>query len=252
MDSLFRLDGRIVIVTGASRGIGAAIGCGMVEMGAKVFGIARSFAPGSGSRQAFIPRTCDVTDAKSFASICHDIAGTCGQIDVLVNNAGLTKPGTPNSKYPLEDWNATLAVNLTAPFVCSQIVFDYMRDVGRGSIINVTSIGAKLGFPDNPAYQASKGGLRMLTRALANDWAGFGIRVNNLGPGYMTTDMTMDSWKDPKTRRERQACTMADRWGEPSDVVGTAIFLASDASGYVTGQDIYVDGGWTAKGLPDF
>ena len=124
-----------------------------------------------------------------------------------------------------------------------------MKDQGGGSIINITSIGAELGFPNNPAYIAAKGALKQLTRSLALDLGSFGIRVNNIGPGYFRTDMTKGSWNDPQLEEDRIRRTILGRWGEPDDLAGAAIFLASEASRYITGQDLYVDGGWLAKGL---
>ena len=121
----------------------------------------------------------------------------------------------------------------------------------NGVIINFTSINAELGFPKNPAYVASKGGLKMLGKALAKDWGKFGIRVNNIGPGYMKTEMTRKSWQNKKTRKSRTSRTLLNRWGEKDEIVGPCIFLASDASRYITGQDIYVDGGWLANGLSE-
>jgi gluconate 5-dehydrogenase len=117
------------------------------------------------------------------------------------------------------------------------------------SIVNVTSIGSVLGMPGNPGYGAAKGGLRVLSKALAIDLAPLGIRVNNLAPGYIRTAMTEASWADPERRAQRERHTMLGRWGTPDDLVGAAIFLASDASAYVTGLDLFVDGGWTAKGM---
>ena len=128
-------------------------------------------------------------------------------------------------------------------------ILRYMKKKRRGSIINITSINAEFGFPNNPAYVASKGGLKLLGKSLARDWGKYGIRINNLGPGYIITKMTEKSFKNKKTRLDRQKNTMLNRWGEPEDLVGPCIFLASDASSYVTGQDIYVDGGWTANGI---
>ena len=124
-----------------------------------------------------------------------------------------------------------------------------MKDQGGGSIINITSIGAELGFPNNPAYIAAKGALKQLTRSLALDLGSFGIRVNNIGPGYFRTDMTKGSWNDPQLEEDRIRRTILGRWGEPDDLAGAVIFLASEASRYITGQDLYVDGGWLAKGL---
>ena len=124
-----------------------------------------------------------------------------------------------------------------------------MKKKSNGSIINITSINAELGFPNNPAYVASKGGLKMLSKALAKDYGKFGIRVNNLGPGYMKTEMVKASYQNKKARNLREKHTILGRWGTPEDLVGPCIFLASDASKYMTGQDIYIDGGWLANGL---
>ena len=135
------------------------------------------------------------------------------------------------------------------PFLLSQAAAKEMRFSGGGSIINITSLNSELAFPDNPAYVASKGGLKQLTKALAIDLGRYDIRVNNIGPGYMKTQMTLKSWTNRKTRRERQQKTMLGRWGDPEDLIGAAVFLASDAASYITGQDIYVDGGWLTKGL---
>ena len=150
----------------------------------------------------------------------------------------------------MEDWNKTILINLTVPFQLSQLVANHMIDKKiSGSIINITSLGAEFGFPENPAYCASKGGLKQLTKSFAYDWAKYNIRVNNIGPGYMRTDMTKKSWSDSKLREERTRHIMLERWGDPKDLSGICVFLASDSSEYITGQDIYVDGGWTAKGL---
>jgi gluconate 5-dehydrogenase len=118
-----------------------------------------------------------------------------------------------------------------------------------GSIVNITSLAAELGFPDNPAYVAFKGALKQLTKSAAYDLSKFNIRVNSVGPGYIKTNMTAKSWDDKKMKKERSDRTMLGRWGKSEDLIGTVIFLSSDASSYITGQDFYVDGGWTAKGL---
>ena len=150
--------------------------------------------------------------------------------------------------YEKENWAKTIDVNLTANFFCSQEAIKYMIKRKEGSIINITSLNAELAFPKNPSYIASKGGLKMVGKALAKDWGKFGIRVNNLGPGYIKTSMTKSSYSNRKTRLEREKQILLQRWGNMDDLVGPCIFLASDASKYITGQDIYVDGGWTANG----
>ena len=142
-----------------------------------------------------------------------------------------------------------MSVDLYAPFALCRVFSPLMAKNGGGSIINITSINAERGFSDNPAYAASKGGLRQLTNALANDLAASNIRVNTVGPGYMRTDMTLKSWEDTERRSKLEERTMLGRWGLPDDLAGITLLLASEASSYITGQHIYVDGGWLAKGM---
>lgn len=194
---------------------------------------------------------CDITNKEEFHTVCKSIFSKHKKIDVLVNGAGVTFPENKEKFYPEDKWDITNDVNLKAAFHCSQTVIKYMIKKKNGSIINFTSINAELGFPNNPAYVASKGGLKMLTKALAKDWGKFGIRVNNIGPGYMKTEMTKKSWLNSKLRNARTSRTLLNRWGEKKDIIGPCIFLASDASNYVTGQDLYVDGGWLANGLSE-
>lgn len=244
LGQLFSLDGRAVIVTGASRGIGWALADSFARAGAYVLALARSEKPERPFPEGVEYRRCDVLDAGEFERCRDAVLERRGRLDVLVNAAGITTPGSD-----LAGFDRTLAVNLRGPYLCIQAATAAMKPAGRGSIINVTSLGAFRGFPDNPAYVASKGGLSQLTRALAYDLGAAGIRVNNLVPGYIATGMTEASHKDPAAHEQRQRHTLLGRWGVPSDLVGAAIFLASDASVYVTGQDIVVDGGWLAKGL---
>ncbi len=249
LESLFSLAGRVAIVTGASRGIGAAIAGGFAAAGADVTGLARSPSrelppPADG----FVYVSCDITDTDTFAATCRKVYEGCGRLDVLVNAAGITLPAA-EPEQSLADFDATLSTNLRAAYACARAAIDFMTQSGGGSIINVTSIGGMLGFPGNPGYAAAKGGLRVLTKALAVDYAARNIRVNNLVPGYVRTRMTEASYNDNGAREKRRRRTILNRWGKPGDLVGAAIFLASPASAYVTGQDLIVDGGWTAKGL---
>lgn len=250
MDSppdLFRLNGRVAVVTGASKGIGNAIARSLAIAGAQVFGVGRSSVPQS-NESVFSYQACDVTDAQAFEEFIRKIYDSVDRIDILVNSAGITLPAEYKI-HPSATFIKTIGINLVAAFECARIVTPIMMKGNYGSIINITSIGASLAFPGNPGYVASKGGLAALTRALALDYGLYGIRVNNLVPGYVRSDMTAASYSDPVSREVRARRTMLGRWGEVNDIAAAAVFLASPASSYVTGTDLYVDGGWTAKGL---
>lgn len=242
---LFSLKGRVVLVSGASRGIGLAIAEGLQEAGAKVLGFSRSDAP---SNISFDYQVCDITDGAAFDRLVKRTHAEHGRIDGYLHVAGVTHPTTEMAQDD-DAFKFTLDVNLSSAYRCCQSVAKVMASQKGGSIAVVTSIGALQGFPGNPAYVASKGGLRMLSKALALDWGGLNIRVNALAPGYIETDMTKGSFNDPVKREARSARTMLGRWGKASELVGAAIFLMSDASSYMTGSDLMVDGGWTAKGL---
>jgi len=246
LDKLFSLDGKTAIITGASRGIGYAIAEGLAGAGAAVVGVARSELSDEESPKGVVYKCWDVCGGSDFSDFCRNVAKDNGGLDILVNAAGITLP--PGAEEDAEArFRHTIEADVMAVFRTCKSAIPFMD--GAGSIINVTSINSVLGFPDNPGYVAAKGGLRMLTKALAVDFGAAGIRVNNLAPGYVHTTMTQASWTDPELRNNRARHTILGRWGEPSDLVGAAIFLASDASSYVTGQDLFVDGGWIAKGL---
>lgn len=250
MDDIFSVKNKIIVITGAGRGIGYFLANELSKRSAIVYAIDKTFSKKNEGNYYF-QKKCDITNKTQFQKICKNILKVNGKIDVLINNAGITLPNNSSKDYPLENWKKTIDVNLTGAFVCSQIIAKIMKKQFTGSIINITSINAELGFPNNPAYVASKGGLRMLTRSLAKDFGKYGVRVNNLGPGYIITEMTKNSYHNKKSRMIRKKHTLLGRWGDVTDLVGPCIFLASDASGYVTGQDIYVDGGWLANGLSE-
>ncbi|MBR0757019.1 SDR family oxidoreductase [Bradyrhizobium jicamae] len=235
----FSLQGRCALVTGASRGIGAAIAAGLAAAGATVFGLSRSgTAP-----QAVTAIACDLADDAAIRRAFTQVA----RLDILVNAAGISLPAGQADE--LQRFRTTVATDLTGVYATILAAYPLLKQAGGGSIINVTSINSVRGFPGNPGYVAAKAGLAGLTRALAADYARDGIRVNALAPGYVATEMTAGSYADPAMHEDRRRHTMLGRWGQPDDMVGAAIFLASPASAYVTGQELFVDGGWTAKGL---
>lgn len=241
LESLFDVAGRVTLVGGASRGLGEAIAGGLHRAGAVVVGAARS-APAQTPEWDF--RTCDVGDTKAFDALCREIASARGKIHGYVHSAGITLPEANQSGGAFRH---TLETNLAAAYDCCRRV---VGDMDRGgSILLISSIGARLGFPDNPGYAASKGGLSALVRALAVDLSAADIRVNSIAPGYIRTAMTEASYQDRDKRQARLDRTVLGRWGQPADVVGAAVFLLSGASAYVTGQELVVDGGWTARGL---
>lgn len=245
---LFSIEQKIVIVTGAGRGIGQFLSKEMYKQKSIVYCLDIHFQKKIKENNYFLIK-CDITNPKKVNSVVQKIFETHKRIDVLLNCAGITLPQKNQKEYPNQYWEKTLNINLTGAFLISKSVIKYMKKNGSGSIINITSLNAEKGFPDNPSYVASKGGLKMLSKSLAKDFGKYGIRVNNLGPGYIKTEMTLESFKDSKKRTQRQKHTLLNRWGTMNDLVGPCIFLASDASGYVTGQDLYVDGGWLANGL---
>ena len=248
MTDIFSLKNKVIIITGAGKGIGNYLANKLSQEKAIVYAIDITFS----NINKILPTNpsqikCDITNKKKFYNVCKLIYKNHKKIDILINNAGLSFP-SKSEVYDAVNWEKTLAVNLTASYFCSLSAIDFMKKNKSGSIVNITSLNAEQAFPKNPAYVASKGGLKMLGKSLAKDWGKFGIRVNNLGPGYIKTDMTKKSFNNKKTRIEREKQTLLGRWGEIEDLVGPCIFLASDASNYVTGQDIYVDGGWLANG----
>ena len=243
--SMFSLAGRTAVVAGASRGIGHGLANGLAKAGASVIGFGRS-ATSDGAQ--FDYRQCDLNDADAVIGLIRDIETQSGGIDVYVHVAGITLPSDA-AVQPVDIFSQTLETNLTSAYRTCSMIGQSMARRRRGSIITVASIGALMGFPGNPGYVAAKGGLRMMSKALALDLGPGNVRVNCIVPGYIQTDMTAGSFNDPQKNQDRANRTMLGRWGQVDDMVGVAIFLASDASAYATGADFVIDGGWTAKGL---
>ena len=249
----FQLHGRTALVTGASRGLGAAIAVALSEAGAAVVCHGNSTSPdrtaatveaGGGKAGTAI---ADLTDPSAPRRLFDQAISCFGAVDILVNNAGVIRR-TPAIEYAEEDWADVLQVNLTAAFRLSQLTAEQMLARGAGGkILNLASLLAFQGGITVPAYAAAKGGLAQLTKALANEWASKSINVNAIAPGYMATDNTEALRRDETRSRQILERIPAGRWGTPDDVAGAAVFLCSDASRYVHGQILAIDGGWLGR-----
>jgi NAD(P)-dependent dehydrogenase (short-subunit alcohol dehydrogenase family) len=242
----FALTDRVVVVTGASRGIGAAVASGLARAGAQVHGLSRS----NNGPTEIKHYGCDLADTGQIDEVIAEIGTRAGHIDSLINAAGVSlPPADRDGRHELERFNRTLAIDLTSAYACILAVLPFLRQAGGGAILNITSINSIRGFPGNPGYVAAKAGLAGLTRALAVDLAPDRVRVNALAPGYVHTQMTSSSYDDPVLHEQRRCHTALGRWGSVDDMIGAALFLVSPASSYVTGQELFVDGGWTVNGL---
>jgi NAD(P)-dependent dehydrogenase (short-subunit alcohol dehydrogenase family) len=247
VSQLFSVENKIVLSTGASKGIGAAVADGFIQAGAFVIGVSRIQPVDAHKFHQYYQ--ADLSDSESIEKVFSKIKEEHPLIHVLINAAGMTQ-GYIENEYSenLKNFKKTQAVNVTAPFMIIEILKKNLIAT-KASVINMTSIGQDKGFPNNPAYVSSKGALRQLTSAYAVDLAKYQIRVNNVVPGYIHTDMTAKSFNDPVLHQERKQRMLLDRWGEPTDLIGACLFLASSASSYMTGSSLIVDGGWLAKGL---
>lgn len=255
MENMFSLEGKTALVTGAAYGIGLAIATALSRAGARIYF--------NCSRQETIDRglaaykelgidakgfLCDVTDEEAVRKMVAKIEAEAGAIDILVNNAGIIKR-IPMEEMAVEDFRRVVDIDLVGPFICSKAVIPGMIRKGHGKIINICSMMSELGRETVSAYAAAKGGLKMLTRNICSEFGGHNIQCNGIGPGYIATEQTAPL-------RERQADgsrhpfdsfiiskTPTARWGTPEDLMGPAVFLASDASNFVNGHVLYVDGG---------
>ena len=251
---LFSLRGKGAIVTGAARGLGNAMALALAEAGADI--VAVDVEPLEALSRAVTDRGARcATRRLDLRALTPDAAADLmawsrsrfDDVSVLVNNAGrITR--APAAETPAEDWHDVIGLNLTTPFFLAQaFASPLLRDGGRGSIINVVSMNSFQGGMEVPAYTASKHGLLGLTRALANEWTARGIRVNGIAPGWMSTDLTAALREDSARDEALLARLPIGRWGEPDDLAGAVVYLASDASHYVSGNFIAVDGGWLAR-----
>lgn len=250
----FDLTGKTALVTGCKRGIGKGIAVALASAGANVIGVSASLET-SGSAVAkevealgrsFSAYQCDFSDRKAVTAFAATVQADHPVIDILVNNAGTIKR-TPAADHPDEMWDEVIEVNLNAQFVLSREIGRGMVARGAGKIIFTASLLTFQGGITVPGYAASKGAIGQLTKALANEWAGKGVNVNAIAPGYIATDNTQALQDDPDRSRSILERIPAGRWGQPEDFAGPAVFLASDAASYVHGTILTVDGGWMGR-----
>jgi 2-deoxy-D-gluconate 3-dehydrogenase len=249
----FRLNGKTALVTGCTRGIGLAMTQALAQAGADIVGVSRSLKEGSKVEKLvrsygrnFKGYACDLLDRKALYEFIEKVKADFEQIDILVNNAGTIKR-KPAAEYPDEYWDEVIEVNLNAQFVLAREFGKDMIKRGYGKIIFTASLLTFFGGITVPAYSASKGGIGQLTKALSNEWSKYGVNVNAIAPGYIETDNTKPL-RDDQVRNEGISRRIPfGRWGTPEDLKGAVVFLASEASDYVCGTILIVDGGWTGS-----
>lgn len=250
--SQFALTEGVAVVTGGSRGLGRGIALALAAAGAHVAPVSRTAADleivaeeirALGCRA--LPVSADVTDEASVQAMVRRVADEFGCIDILVNSAGIVKL-KPTVEFPVEEWQQIMDVNLRGTFICCKEVGKVMLEQGRGKIINLSSVRGLQGRANDPAYPASKGAVNLLTKSLAIEWAKQGITVNAIAPTFIRTDLNAFMLDDPATRDWVLSRIPMGRVGQIWDLFGLAVFLASPASDFITGQIVYLDGGWTA------
>ncbi len=252
MSSPFDLTGRTAVVTGAKRGIGFAMADALAEAGADIIGVSATLESTGSAIEAAVTKhgrsftglAVDFADREAVIALGEQLAGM--EVDILVNNAG-TIERAPAAEHPLEFWDRVISVNLASQFVLTQAVGRSMIERGHGKIIFTASLLSFQGGINVPGYTAAKSGIAGLTKALSNEWVGKGITVNAIAPGYIATDNTQALQDDPDRSRAILERIPAGRWGKASDLAGATVFLASDASDYVSGITLPVDGGWLGR-----
>lgn len=249
IDQLFNLKNKVALITGSSRGIGYTLAKGLAQTGCKVIingtknervnNVANEFKE-KGLNAFAAP--FDVTDENQITEKIKQVTGETGPIDILLNNAGIQIRSTLED-FEKVDWQKILDINLSGAFLTAKAVIKSMIARKEGKIINICSIQSELARPTIAPYAASKGGLKMLTQGMATDWGKYNIQVNAIAPGYFKTELTKKLYEDEKFDSWLCARVPANRWGDPQELLGAAIFLASKASDYVNGHTLYVDGG---------
>ena len=246
---LFDLSGKTALITGSSQGLGFTLARGLGQAGARIVLNGRNEeklkkAVGSITEEGIDAHGCafDVVNAEEIREKVRSLQKEIGPIDILVNNAGIQRRG-PLETFEESGWREILETNLTGVFLITKEIVQGMIARRAGKIINICSLQSELGRSTIAPYAASKGGVKMLTKAMAVEWGKYNIQVNGIGPGYFITEMTAPLAKDPKFDAWLRSRTPAGRWGDPAELVGTAVYLASNASSFVNGQIIYVDGG---------
>ncbi len=250
----FSLEGKTALVTGCKRGIGKAMAVGLAEAGANIIGVSASLElEGSevskeveAKGKSFSAYQCDFSDRKSLYAFIEAVKADHPQIDILVNNAG-TILRTPAAEHPDEMWDKVIEVNQNAQFILTREIGKEMVARGYGKIIFTASLLTFQGGITVPGYAASKGAVGQLTMAFANEWAGKGVNVNAIAPGYISTDNTEALRNDPVRAESILSRIPAGRWGNPEDFAGPTVFLASDAAAYMSGAIVLVDGGWMGR-----
>ncbi|GAA3617752.1 2-dehydro-3-deoxy-D-gluconate 5-dehydrogenase KduD [Flavivirga amylovorans] len=250
----FSLEGKTALVTGCKRGIGKAMAIGLAEAGANIIGVSASLEP-EGSEvskaveakgKSFSAYQCDFSDRKSLYAFIEAVKADHPQIDILVNNAG-TILRTPAAEHPDDMWDKVIEVNQNAQFILTREIGKEMVAREYGKIIFTASLLTFQGGITVPGYAASKGAVGQLTMAFANEWAGKGVNVNAIAPGYISTDNTEALRNDPVRAESILSRIPAGRWGEPQDFAGPTVFLASDSAAYMNGAIVLVDGGWMGR-----
>lgn len=249
----FKLDGKVALVTGSSSGLGKAIAIALAEAGADVACHSRTRGQGNKTISDIVRLgrkgveiNGDLSDSSVCGSIVDGVITEFGQLDILINNAGTIRR-SPAVDYSEEDWDAVLNVNLTSVFRLSQAAGQHMIVRGSGKIVNIASLLSFQGGITVPAYTASKSAVAGLTKALANEWAKYNVNVNAIAPGYIETKNTAPLRADETRNRQILERIPADRWGQPEDIAGAAVFLSSAASNYMQGHILVVDGGWMGR-----